>query len=74
VRRRLAEVAGRQTEAEVRANLELRDRTDSEREESPLEVAEGAVVVMTDDLELGGVTEAVVRLLSEPRAGKGGAH
>jgi cytidylate kinase len=65
VRRRLAEVAGKQTEAEVRANLELRDRIDSEREESPLEVAEGAAVVMTDDLDVAGVAAAVIRVLGE---------
>jgi cytidylate kinase len=64
VRRRLAEVAGKQTEAEVRANLELRDRLDSEREASPLEVAEGAAVVMTDDLDVAGVAEAVIGVLS----------
>ena len=71
VRRRLAEVAGNQTEAEVRANLELRDRTDSEREMSPLEVAEGAVVVVTDNLDVAGVAEAVISVLREtgPREG-----
>jgi len=71
VRRRLAEVAGNQTEAEVRANLELRDRTDSEREMSPLEVAEGAVVVVTDNLDDAGVAEAVISVLREtgPREG-----
>jgi cytidylate kinase len=75
VRRRLAEVAGRQTEAEVRENLELRDRRDSEREEGPLEVARGAVVVMTDHLDVGGVAEAVVRLLSAaPGDSQGGAR
>lgn len=75
VRRRLAEVAGRQTEAEVRANLELRDRRDSEREEGPLEVAVGAIVVMTDHLDVGGVAEAVVRLLSAaPGDSQGGAR
>ena len=64
VRRRLAEVAGRLTEAEVRANLELRDKTDSEREASPLEVAGDATVVLTDDHDVTGVVDAIIGLLS----------
>jgi CMP/dCMP kinase len=63
VRRRLAEVAGKETEAEVRANLELRDRIDSEREESPLAVADDAVVVQTDALDVEGVVDAVITTL-----------
>ena len=63
VRRRLAEVAGRETESEVRANLELRDTIDSEREESPLRVADGAVVVDTDTLDVEGVVGAIIAAL-----------
>jgi cytidylate kinase len=63
VRRRLAEVAGTETEAEVRANLELRDKIDSEREESPLRVADDAVVVDTDDLDVEGVVGAIIAAL-----------
>jgi cytidylate kinase len=64
VRRRLAEVAGKETEAEVRANLELRDKIDSEREESPLRVADDAVVVQTDALDVEGVVGAVIAALN----------
>ena len=64
VRRRLAEVAGSETEAEVRENLELRDKIDSEREESPLRVADDAVVVLTDALDVQGVVGAVIAALS----------
>ena len=63
VRRRLAEVAGKETEAEVRANLELRDRIDSEREASPLMVAADAVVVETDALDVTGVVAAIIAAL-----------
>jgi cytidylate kinase len=60
VRRRLAEVEGTETETEVRANLELRDTIDSEREESPLRVADDAVVVNTDALDVEGVVGAII--------------
>ena len=63
VRRRVAEVDGAETEAEVRANLELRDRIDSERVESPLSVADDAVVVETDALDVEGVVGAVIAAL-----------
>jgi len=63
VTRRLAEVAGKATEAEVRANLEMRDRIDSQREDSPLLVAQGAIVVNTDDLTVEEVvSEIIVRV------------
>lgn len=65
VRRRLTEVAGSETEAEVRENLQLRDKIDSEREESPLRVAVGAVVVETDALDVEGVVAAVIAALSD---------
>ncbi len=60
VRRRLAEAFGRETEAGVRANIDLRDRIDMEREESPLRVADDAVVVETDALDVEGVVSAVI--------------
>jgi cytidylate kinase len=63
VQRRLAEVAGKATEAEVRENVLLRDRIDSQRAESPLVVAEDAIVVVTDDLDVQGVVEKIARVL-----------
>lgn len=63
VRRRFAEVGGAETEDEVRANLELRDRIDTEREESPLSVAADAVVVQTDAMDVEGVVGVVITAL-----------
>lgn len=63
VRRRVAELDGVESEAEIRANLELRDRIDSERAESPLSVADDAVVVETDELDVEGVVGAVIEAL-----------
>jgi cytidylate kinase len=63
VRRRVAELDGVETEAEIRANLELRDRIDSERAESPLSVADDAVVVETNELDVEGVVGAVIEAL-----------
>ena len=45
---------------EVRENLALRDKLDSERAEGPLRVAEGAVLVETDGLTVDEVVDAVV--------------
>ena len=64
VQRRFAELGGKATEAEVRANLELRDRIDSQRAESPLVVADDAVVVHTDALDVDGVVDEIVRVLT----------
>jgi len=63
VHRRLAEAVGKATEAQVRENVLLRDRTDSQRTESPLTVAADAVVVTTDELDVDGVVEEIVRVL-----------
>ena len=63
IRRRFAEINGAETEEEVRANLELRDRIDMEREESPLSVAADAVVVQTDAMDVDGVVGAVIAAL-----------
>ena len=64
VRRRSAEERGGATPAEVRANVELRDRVDSDREDSPLRVADDALLIGTDDLDVDGVTERILELLS----------
>ena len=58
-RRRAAET-GAPDEAQVRAELERRDRLDSERGDSPLRVPEGAAVVHTDGLDIDGVVDAVL--------------
>jgi len=66
VRRRLADTTGRtgsSTEAAVRANAELRDKMDSERTEGPLRVAEGALHMQTDGLDIGAVADRVIRHL-----------
>lgn len=67
VQRRLAEVTGRTTEADVRANIELRDRIDSQRAESPLRIADDAAVVSTDHLDVDGVVDEIVRVLKGDR-------
>ena len=61
-RRRAAETA-MPDEAQVRAELERRDRLDSERGDSPLRVPEGAVIVDTDGLDIDGVVAAVLKAL-----------
>ena len=43
------------------ADLERRDRIDSERAVTPLTIAEGAVVINTDDLTIPEVVEKIVR-------------
>ena len=62
VRRRSAEEQGNAVE-DVRANVEHRDRVDSEREDSPLRAADDAITVETDELDVAGVTERVLQLL-----------
>ncbi len=61
-RRRAAET-GAPDEEQVRAELERRDRLDSERGDSPLRVPDGAVVVHTDSLDVDGVVAAVLEAL-----------
>ena len=71
IRRRSAEEQGRATIEDVRANIEHRDRIDSEREDSPLRVADDALKVETDDLDINGVTERILESLGgDPARGK----
>jgi cytidylate kinase len=49
--------------AEWAANLADRDRRDSNREDSPLVEADGAVVIDTSDLDIEEVVDAIVELL-----------
>ncbi|MDA1036631.1 MAG: (d)CMP kinase [Chloroflexi bacterium] len=63
VRRRSAEEQGRVTVEDVRADVEHRDRVDSEREDSPLRAADDALRVETDELDVNGVTERILELL-----------
>ncbi|MPY93768.1 MAG: (d)CMP kinase [Acidimicrobiia bacterium] len=61
--RRAAESGG--PVAEVAADLARRDRADSSRAESPLQEAEGAVVLDTSDLASDEVVARVVALLDD---------
>jgi cytidylate kinase len=63
VRRRSVEEQGQMTFEEVSRNVELRDRVDSEREDSPLRVADDALRVETEDLDVNGVVERILGLL-----------
>ena len=67
VRRRSVEEQGTVSGEDVRANVELRDRVDSEREDSPLRVADDAVLVETDHMDVEGVVQRILDLL-------GGTH
>jgi cytidylate kinase len=48
---------------EVRAELDRRDARDRTRSDSPLRVAEGAVVVDTSGLDVPGQTERVLEVV-----------
>jgi cytidylate kinase len=48
---------------QVLADTLRRDRLDTERADSPLRVAEGAVVIATDQMDLGKTVEAVVEAI-----------
>lgn len=61
-RRRSGE-PGQQGHAEVVADLARRDHIDSSRVESPLVVADGAVVIDTTGSSIDEVVDAVVALL-----------
>ncbi len=66
-RRRHAELAAAgnaRPEADVRADLELRDRTDIQREDSPLRSADDAYVIDTGSLDLEEVVERVLTLIA----------
>ena len=62
-RRRLVELEGSgdaPSLEDVRENLALRDKLDSERAEGPLRVADGAVLVETEGLAIAEVVDAVL--------------
>ena len=66
-RRRHAELAragNARPEADVRADLELRDRTDIQREDSPLRSADDAYVINTGSLGLEEVVKRVLMLIA----------
>ena len=66
-RRRHAELTGAgnaRSEADVRADLELRDKTDIQREDSPLRSADDAYVIDTGSLDLEEVVERVLTLIA----------
>ncbi len=48
------------TPLQVRADIERRDRIDSDRASSPLAIAKGAVVIETDDLTIPEVVSKIV--------------
>ena len=52
-------------ESDVRANLEMRDAIDSQREEAPLRTADDAYVVATDGLDVQAVVESILETLAE---------
>ena len=50
------------TPQQVRADIERRDQIDSERAYSPLEIAEGALVIETDDLTISEVVAKIMKV------------
>ena len=65
-RRRVKELEGTaqaRSEAEVLGNLEMRDAIDSGREDSPLRLADDALRILTDGLDVPGVVEHVLAAL-----------
>ena len=67
-RAELAEAGVALGEHEVLADIERRDHLDRTRAESPLVVADGAVVLDSTDLEADEVVERVAELVSRARA------
>ena len=70
-RRRSKELAGTaqaRSEAEVLGNLRMRDAIDSGREDSPLRVADDAIRIVTEGLEVEGVVERVLAVLGMEEA------
>jgi cytidylate kinase len=65
-RRRAAELGV--NPATVLAEQTIRDQRDQSREHSPLQAAEGAIVLDTTGLELEQVVERIVRLAGEASA------
>ena len=53
------------TPQQALADIERRDRIDSERAHSPLQVAEGALVIETDDLTISEVVAKIVEVAQQ---------
>ena len=66
----LGQKPGGPSEAEILADLEERDRRDSERVAAPLKVAADAVVVDTSELTIAAAVARVVQVVSD-RLGRG---
>jgi cytidylate kinase len=68
-RRRAAQIESRggvPDSAELRREVEERDRRDSQRSVAPMHAADDALVVETDHLDLDGVVAEVLRTIGEP--------
>lgn len=52
---------------EVKREIEIRDKQDKERTESPLHPASDAVIIDTTNLEVGEVVERIVKIIVVPR-------
>ena len=63
-RAELAAAGSGVSERDVRVELELRDTLDSERDDSPLRTAQGAVVIDTEGLGIEGVVDRIVEALA----------
>ena len=64
-RRRASELGSPERAAEIRRDIEERDRLDSTRAHSPLVHVSGAVLIDTDGLTAEQVAEAIVRQVGE---------
>ncbi len=53
------------TPRQVRADIERRDRIDSDRSTTPLTIAENAVVIETDDLTIAEVVGQIVEMVTD---------
>ncbi|MGD9696892.1 MAG: (d)CMP kinase [Thermoleophilia bacterium] len=70
VRRRRGDLAARDIDADeesVRADLAHRDHLDSTRATGPLQVADGAVVIDSSELDVDAVVEAILGLVADVR-------
>ena len=68
-RRRHRELAAKEDVpplTQVVDDLMRRDRMDSQRADSPLRVADGAVHIFTDDLDVEGVVELILEMIDHP--------
>ena len=52
---------------EVRRDIEIRDKQDKERGESPLHPASDAVIIDTTDLKVHEVVEKIIKIIVVPR-------